>query len=223
MLFATFLLVLTARSSRFTEYWPPFAVLFAAFSLSPLLSNTKSKTETETTEERSRKYYRARHWLGVFAGSIVAFAIIGLLLYNLKIAGTMIQVYSDYSQDPGQYQRGAEWLRTQAPPGETIFNVTWMVFPKLFFYDQSHAYVSGLDPTYLADQDPQLAVIYDRIVSGKERFPARDIRERFGAHYVFIGDRLFHSDLQPFYEIVTTNGEFEKVYEDLECTVLKVR
>src|SRR5438046_3807266 len=33
MIFATVLLLMTARWKRFTEYFPPFAILFAAFAL----------------------------------------------------------------------------------------------------------------------------------------------------------------------------------------------
>lgn len=220
MLLATSLLILTFRSSRFTEYWPAFSVLFAAFSLKPILHSRK---EVIVSEQPQGEGQAMANWLGVATTLLVSLILSIVLLYNLRIAGTMIQLYADYSQDPTQYQRGAEWLRAHVPPGERVFNVTWMVFPKLFFHDPAHGYVSGLDPTYLADQDAQLANAYERIATGKERFPAKAIKERFGAQYVFIGDRLFHSDLKPFYEIATTNAEFDKVYEDRECTILRVR
>ena len=37
LLFSTALMIMTARWKRIAEYWPPFAVLFAAFSLQPWL------------------------------------------------------------------------------------------------------------------------------------------------------------------------------------------
>jgi hypothetical protein len=41
-IFATLLLVLMARWRRMAEYWPPFAVMFAAFSLKPWFEGTRS-------------------------------------------------------------------------------------------------------------------------------------------------------------------------------------
>jgi hypothetical protein len=52
-----------------------------------------------------------------------------------------------------QYTKGIEWMRTHVPAGQVVFNTDWDDFPKLFYYDPTHAYVSGLDPTYLYDRD----------------------------------------------------------------------
>ncbi len=37
LVFATVLMIMTARWKRIAEYWPPFAVMFAAFALQPWL------------------------------------------------------------------------------------------------------------------------------------------------------------------------------------------
>ncbi len=42
LIFATALMVMTAAWKRFAEYWPPFAILFAAFSLQPWLRGVRS-------------------------------------------------------------------------------------------------------------------------------------------------------------------------------------
>ncbi|MCA1557617.1 MAG: hypothetical protein LC731_03645, partial [Acidobacteria bacterium] len=42
MVFSTLLMIASFRSRRFVEYWPPFAVLFAAFSLQPILEGVRS-------------------------------------------------------------------------------------------------------------------------------------------------------------------------------------
>ena len=41
LVFSTILMVVSFRSRRWVEYWPPFAVLFAAFSLRPLLEGAR--------------------------------------------------------------------------------------------------------------------------------------------------------------------------------------
>ena len=42
LVFATVLMIMTARWKRIAEYWPPFAVMFAAFALQPWLEGTRS-------------------------------------------------------------------------------------------------------------------------------------------------------------------------------------
>jgi hypothetical protein len=42
LLFSTALMIMTARWKRIAEYWPPFAVMFAAFSLQPWLEGARS-------------------------------------------------------------------------------------------------------------------------------------------------------------------------------------
>ena len=42
LLFSTLLLIASFRSRRWVEYWPPFAILFAAFSLRPILEGARA-------------------------------------------------------------------------------------------------------------------------------------------------------------------------------------
>jgi hypothetical protein len=42
LVFSTLLMIASFRSRRWVEYWPPFAVLFAAFSLKPLLEGARA-------------------------------------------------------------------------------------------------------------------------------------------------------------------------------------
>ena len=103
-------------------------------------------------------------------------------------------------------------------PGERVFATDWDDFPRLFYYDPSHVYVSGLDPTYLYDKDKALSQLYVDITLGKEEDPGPLIRDRFGARYVFTDNS--HED---FSDNAKTSGWFEIVYEDTECTILHIR
>lgn len=116
------------------------------------------------------------------------------------------------------YRAGAEWMRANVPPGEIIFNTDWDDFPRLFYFDPSHRYVSGLDPTYLFDKDPALSQLYDRITLGEESDPGPLIRDRFGSRYVFTDNS--HGN---FYDKANESGWFEVVYEDVQCMILHVR
>ncbi len=42
LIFSTILMIASFRSRRWVEYWPPFAILFAAFSLKPLLEGARA-------------------------------------------------------------------------------------------------------------------------------------------------------------------------------------
>jgi len=88
----------------------------------------------------------------------------------------------------------------------------------MFYYDPSHRYITGLDPTYLYDKDPALSQLYDRITLGKEEDPGPLIRDRFGSHYVFTDNS--HGD---FFDNAQASGWFEIVYEDRDCTILQIR
>ncbi|MGH9905214.1 MAG: hypothetical protein ACRD8U_06465, partial [Pyrinomonadaceae bacterium] len=122
------------------------------------------------------------------------------------------------SEPHDYYLDGAEWMRANVPAPQIIFNTDWDDFPRLFYYDPTHNYVSGLDPTYLFDKDPKLSKLYERITLGEEEDPGPLIRERFGASYVFTDN---HHD--NFLNNAIESGWFDIVYEDTDCMILRIR
>jgi hypothetical protein len=286
LLFASLLMVATFRSRRFVEYWPPFAVLFAAFSLQPLLAGlgkTFGRLPDEVLDElqiffdrptvtvNSRRddwlneaelaavgaacgmlsyfiiytvktgagngtmlavvtvkttlvlfllagaalgYALLRRWDG--AGALLPFALTLFLCFNVSDMARSI------ADDPGRdyYKNGAEWMRQNIPAGERVFNTDWDDFPRLFFFDPNHNYVSGLDPTYLYSRDAELSKLYENITLGKENDPAPLIRDKFGARYVFTDNLKIHDN---FLFQALNSGWYDAVYKDDDCTVLKMR
>jgi hypothetical protein len=228
LVFATALMIMTARWKRIAEYWPPFAVLFCAFALQHSLEGTRStltKLSTDMLDElqpfldRSHSVAPAPEsdWRALARTTVLAVVAVLLgvvLFFNLR------QTVRDIaSSEPHSYYRaGAEWLRANVPPGKMIFNTDWDDYPRLFYFDPAHAYVTGLDPTYLYDKDPALSQLYERITLGKEEDPAPLIRDRFGASYVFTDNS--HDD---FSDNARESGWFEIVYEDKDCTILHIR
>lgn len=238
LIFSTILLIMTARSRRFVEYWPPFAVLFAAFSMEPLLAGARrgaaavfsaaplpSDTRDEETDDifvnEERREIPSRGWRRVswqtIAAAFVALVLAAVAVVNVR--ETSKEIAGD--QPPEAYRGGMEWIRQNVPAGERIFNTDWDDFPKMFFYDTTHAYASGLDPTYLLEQDPELSNQYVEITLGKNNYEAGPvIRERFGARYVFSDKEEIHDG---FFFKSLDSGWFEKVYEDDYCAVLRIR
>jgi hypothetical protein len=208
---ATLLLLITARSKRFTEYWPPCAILFAAFSLQAVGDVAGHGEEKNQPSAPPIAGWKPAKW----QTAVVICALSGALTYEVWQAHALIGVPTV----PDQYRAGAQWLIDHVPHGATIFNSSWDDFPKLFFYADQHAYVTGLDPMYLSDHNPELGRLYDRLVSGRQSHPGEHIRQAFAAEYVFVTP----STPRSFYTSAMLSGEFTKVYEDSQCIILKVR
>jgi hypothetical protein len=236
LVFATVLMIMTARWKRIAEYWPPFAVMFSAFALQPWLEGTRSTLTRLSTDmldelqpylDRNESLLPSQEaefkdfWKSTVA-AVIAVLLAGLFFLNfadvkeLRIHGVTKDIAESEPHD--YYRAGAEWMRANLEPGQIIFNTDWDDFPRLFYYDPAHAYVSGLDPTYLFDKDPALSNLYVRITLGEEDDPGPLIRDRFGARYVFTDNS--HDD---FFDNAKASGWFEIVYEDKECTVLHIR
>ena len=241
LLFSTFLMIVNMRWRRFAEYFPPFAVLFAAFALDPLIRRARERLTTESTESREAggapeaevrqtpaRAENARAWELVLVGT--AFVMLAApLVWYAKVTSQDIAGMAK----PDYYRGGAEWMNKNLEKGELVFNTDWDDFPKLFFYSPDFAYVSGLDPTYLLDKDQKLAELYGKLTIARdlnkeevenlgatirEKFCAGEGPQRRCARYVFT-DRE-HED---FYNHALDSGWFDLAYEDEDCAVFRIR
>jgi hypothetical protein len=204
LIISAMLLLMAFKSRRFIEYWPPFAVLFAAFTISPKL------------EQIDRSWFqqpRERIIASIAAAVVALIAVVAMVT-------TIWQAYADVKseQNPDAYQGASEWIAAHTPPDSMIFNTDWDDFPMLFYFNSDNTYIVGLDPSYLSNRDKDLWDLYARITLGDEDDPAPLIRERFGAEYVFTDNG--HID---FLNIASESGDFETVYKDKYATVLRIR
>ena len=237
LLFSTFLMVVNMRWRRFAEYFPPFAVLFAAFAVEPYIRLARERyalrgraAEGEGAERAPEpaRVENARAWEMILVAS--AFAL---------LAAPMVWYARVTSQDiagmagPAMYSGGSEWLAKNAEPGELIFNTDWDDFPKLFFYNPQLAYISGLDPTYLLDKDRRLAELHGKITIARDlsdeevanlgplirdNFCVGEGEGRRCARYVITDHE--HED---FYNDALDSGWFDEVYADADCSILRIR
>ena len=225
LLFSTALMIMTARWKRISEYWPVFAVMFAAFSLQAWLRPGFPSYLTRLPEhvmEELRPFLDGateekadwREWARMIGAAVVALVLGVVLFFNLWQATEEI----GRSEPHDHYEKGAAWMRANIPPGQIVFNTDWDDFPRLFYFDPTHYYVSGLDPSYLFEKNPDLSRLYDRITLGQQDNPGPLIRDRFGARYVFSDNA--HDD---FFEKARSSGWFDIVYEDTDCTIMYIR
>ena len=238
--FTTILLAAQFRSKRFAEYFPPFAILFAAFAWNAFTSprivelpqefqreidpylDASVPTEREAWVDAAR---RSAPWVLGIAFSIFWFYnLVGLHKFGFDEPGMIDNITSNEPAD--KYRRAMEFATgldstgaDNIPRGERIFNCTWDDFPKLFFYDAKHSYVYGLDPNYLYTQNPELYKLLKDLTEGKVDDPAPMIRDKFGANYIF-ADAKENTDM---IAKALESGWVETIYEDDEARLLKIR
>ena len=243
LMFATVLLAAQFRSKRYAEYFPPFAILFAAFSwrefLIPLVKRSANNGfgEREIGARESRSLGLAKQsalWsFGILLVVWMFYNIFGInttnlagerwketpglrSLLNIKENGLFGDIRGNEADE--KYRRAADWMKENIPAGERIFNCNWDDFPKLFFLDTKHSYVYGLDPNYLYSKNPEIYKSIMDITAGKIDDPAPVIREKMGARYVF-SDAKENAD---FINKCVASGLCRVKYEDDEAKILKV-
>ena len=240
LVFVSILLAAQFRSKRFAEYFPPFAVLFAAFSLQafriaetpqlpedfkreigPYLDSAKTRSQTWSPET-----------IRVFGVTLLSVLLCLYFVLNIKgfhwfgfdqegLADTISANDSD-----SRYRRAMAWAtgvdsagKENIRAGERIFNCNWDDFPKLFFLNTKHSYVYGLDPNYLYSENPELYKLLQDITNAKVDDAAPVIREKFGANYIF-ADAKENEDM---FAKLLESGWVEMAYEDDEARILKIR
>jgi len=236
--FASILVVGQFRSKRYAEYFPPFAILFASFAwqafTAPKVLELPDDFQRELDPYLDKGVAARSTWdvarttatwvVGISLGIFVLASTIGFHKWGLDINGTAENITSNDHND--KYRRAMEFATgldetgaENIPKGELIFNCGWDDFPKLFFHDTKHRYVYGLDPNYLYSKNPELYKLLKDLTEGKIDDPAPQIRDKFGAHYIF-------TDAKENVDMVAKaldSGWAEMIYEDDEARILKIR
>lgn len=236
LMFVTMLLAAQFRSKRFAEYFPPFAILFAAFSWQAFKIPNIPQLPPEFMDEIAPYLDKKRsereetfHFIKQVAAGTLGFLLVVFIIYNVR--GVDFQWWSFNVKQEGltqsigsnepntKYERAMKWFNDNVPAGERIFNCNWDDFPKMFYYDQKHSYVYGLDPNYLYTKNPEFSKLIGEITSGKVDDPAPVIRDKFGAKYIF-------SDFKENQDMIAKaleSGWCETAYDDDEAIILKIR
>lgn len=248
LVFVTILLMSQFRSKRFAEYFPPFAILFAAFSWKEFLTPAVAELPDEfkrdiepfldadkpsKAQELIRTLRLGAVWaLGLVLAGVMFYNFIGVdFSTNERIQKTpwlswlagikQIGLLSDIrgNEANDKYSRAMTWANENIPEGERIFNCNWDDFPKMFFFDRKHSYVYGLDPNYLYSKNPELYRKLTDITSGKLEDAGPVIINDFGSHWVMTDARENEDMVAKLLE----NGWAEMAYEDDEARILKIR
>ena len=240
LMFVSILLAAQFRSKRFAEYFPPFAILFAAFSLQafrqPLAAQLPEhfKRDIEPFLDVKKQGEEQRRRATAQLAAVTAVGVLLAVFFVLNTKGLHILGFDQEglaetiagNDADSRYRRAMAWAtgvdadgRENIPAGERFFNCNWDDFPKLFFLDTKHTYVYGLDPNYLYSENPELYKLLKDITEGKVDDAAPMIRERFGARYVFADAKENEDMIAKLLE----SGWVDVVYEDDEARILRIR
>ena len=210
---ALFFGLLLFKARRFVEYFPAFALIFAAFAWTPLIEAFRSQEKTAD---------RVPPFDGLLEGPRRSWLVVGILgLFLLPGTWNTVRAAQASMRTSRPYQRYAgasAWLDANTPAGSHVFQTDWDDFPRLFFYNTHNIYLVGLDPTYMQLYSADL---YDRwvaITDGKVSQPSTEIKGWFASSYVFTD--LSH---KAFIARADEDRGLEKVYEDGEAVIYQIK
>jgi hypothetical protein len=194
------------QARRFVEYFPPFALIFAAFAWTPLLSDLQP--DSALLAASPRKQLSAS--LPVLMLSLVVAVSIARSIPRAREA-------VDNSKPYDLYAEASAWLAENTPANSRVFQTDWDDFPRLFFYNTHNTYLIGLDPTYMQLYDPALYDLWVLITRGDVDNPSKIIASKFGSRYV-------HTDLnhQDFIRVAGKDPGLKEVYRDEQAVLYEV-
>ncbi len=195
------------KSRRFVEYYPPFALIFLALSVSPLLAKWLA-------DWNERKIVKQKPYLGQL---LLPLVVLVLLAYPLFVTVRDARDLMDNSKPADRYAAAALWLGAHSEPGAIIFQTDWDDFTRLYFYNSDAIYTAGLDPTFMELYDKGLFDQWVEITRGKVENPSGLIRNRFGAQYVFSDTR--HDS---FLDRAAEDPDLVELYRDDDAVIFAV-
>ncbi len=209
------------KARHFVEYFPAFALIFAAMAWRPLVERWLGGEAWRVSLDRplDQALHRLRHmqlaqaWRARILAGLMLVALIPALWFNLNAS-------RDSLEDSKPYQRYAEasaWLAANTPAGALVYQTDWDDFTRLFFYNTHNTYTLGLDPTYMQLHDPQLYDLWVDISKGRVERPSEAIGASFGASYVLTD--LKHED---FLEEADDDPDLVEVFRDEYAAVFQV-
>lgn len=195
-----FLFALTLKSARFVEYFAPLFILWLA-----LLSTCIDK----------RRFFLEAREIGKALQFILVLAVFALFARGAWV--TRGYLYKD-AMPFSQFAKAIEALDAHAEDGERIYHSNWAVFPQLFALDDRLKYVSGLDPTFLLEREPDLSGKYNRLMTGAATGTAYAfVHDELGARFAFI-DLVRNQNLLPVFE---QDARWEIIYRDDEAAIFE--
>jgi hypothetical protein len=203
------------QARRFVEYFPPFALIFAAFAWSPFFEETSTIPSKINRQPGSKlravstlEYIRPK-----IAPILLMIAVLASVIKSIPAARASVID----SHSAGLYADASKWLEQNTPAGSRVFQTDWDDFPRLFFYNVHNTYLIGLDPTYMQLYDAKMYDQWVNITRGNVEWPSQIILDTFGSRYI-------HTDLEhtDFIDQAEKDPGLREVYHDTDSIIFEV-
>jgi hypothetical protein len=200
------------QARRFIEYFPAFALIFAAFAWTDYIKDRQQEPSPVNQRLRKAKPLNGlRAWTPVIILSLI-------LLPGIWMTSQESQASITRAKPRELFEGASGWLENNTPPGSRVFQTDWDDFPRLFFYNSQNTYLVGLDPTYMQLYNADLYETWVDITNGRISKPSSTIVDRFGAYYVVTD--LNHSG---FLREAEEDPGLIEVYRDDLTAVFEIR
>lgn len=213
LLLWAFFLALTLKSRRYVEYYVPMGMLFAALATASSLRGVDLKREAAPFLRFARRSWATKLIAALIVGYI-AIALPALAVRDLAKEKRDLRSGSPMMK----FQKSATWLAQHSRQGDLVVHSDWDEFPLLWYWNDTNAYVAGLDATFFYERNRDLYWKWVDLTTGK---PVPDlhtvIARDFGARYVFL--ERDHAGMDA---TVRAAQGFTLVYEDPEARIYRV-
>lgn len=189
--------LMTFKSNRYIEYAVPFLILTAG-SLLPY--------SFKVLRDHLR-FPSFRHLVPV------------ALLVTLVLAFNIVrQSRPSGTFQLARYAPAAEWIKEHVPPGEVVFHNAWDSSIILWYLDDTHRYLVGLDPRFMYDLYPEKYEVLLGLVRGDDA-DVSQIQSIFGSSTVVYDARL----PAKFAENLETSGLYNQTVETEWVSVYRLK
>jgi hypothetical protein len=200
------------QSRRFIEYFPAFALIFAAFAWTPVIfAHTRHSPPTSDLSILRQRL------LSQTGRRLPALILVVLLVPGILLTFNAARESIGSSKPYTLYQGASAWMEANTPPRARVFQTDWDDFPRLFYYNTHNTYLVGLDPTYLQLYNAALYDEWVEITQGRVEKPSYSIEARFGGQYV-----LTDLEHRAFIDRAAADSGLIEVYRDGDAVVYQV-
>ncbi|MCX5715076.1 MAG: hypothetical protein NT033_09855 [Candidatus Omnitrophica bacterium] len=117
------------------------------------------------------------------------------------------------------YERIANWMSVNIPPGELIFHTNWSDGQYFIGMNPQDDYFVVLDPIYMYYRDPKKYKLYREVSFGKTKDPYAVLKSDFGVRYGYAGKNYFTGLINQ----IRPDARFQILAEDGQGLVFKLR
>jgi hypothetical protein len=173
LLFTFALMLMSLKSRRFVELFPPFAVFLFIW-----VQNGLKETSIKKNSDKIKEFF-----LGSFPKILTLLIILPLTFNSFRIASTQIKK----APLQNKYQSSAEWLSNNSPKHSMVVASDWDEFTRLFYHNTHNVYLTGLDPYLLFAKDRDTFLAWKSLTQGELKGSISwFMKYKFKSKYLFV-------------------------------------